>query len=175
METVHIGKEDQVSGNRIFTLSGTVTNLETGEPIPNLAVLIRGTDIGTVTTQQGYYSLKIPAGTHILETRSLGNEDVLKKVLLYNSGSLDIRLREDYELLGEILLESNPDKNVNNAVAGEENINIEEIKNIPLILGERDVMKVAATLPGISTAGEGAAGFNVRGCLLYTSPSPRDS
>lgn len=163
METVYIGKEDKASGMRIFTLSGTVINLETGEPIPNLAVLIRGTDIGTVTNQQGYYSLKIPAGTHFLETRSLGNEDVLKKVLLYNSGSLDLRLRDEYELLGEILLESNPDKNVKNAVAGEENINIEEIKNIPLILGERDVMKVAATLPGISTAGEGAAGFNVRG------------
>lgn len=163
IETIFIGKEDRTSGNRTFTLSGIALNSETGEPIANLAVLIRGKDIGTVTNQMGYYSLKIPAGTHILETRSLGNEDVVKRLLLYNHGTLDFNLKEDYQLLGEILLESNPDKNVNNAIAGEENINIEEIKNIPLILGERDVMKVAATLPGISTAGEGAAGFNVRG------------
>lgn len=163
IETIYIGKEDRTSGNRTFTLSGIALNSETGEPIANLAVLIRGKDIGTVTNQMGYYSLKIPAGTHILETRSLGNEDVVKRLLLYNHGTLDFNLKEDYQLLGEILLESNPDKNVNNAIAGEENINIEEIKNIPLILGERDVMKVAATLPGISTAGEGAAGFNVRG------------
>ncbi|MDX1604535.1 MAG: carboxypeptidase-like regulatory domain-containing protein, partial [Salinimicrobium sediminis] len=163
IETVYIGKQDQAGGKRIYTLSGTVKNLETGEPIANLAILVRGTEIGTVTDQSGFYSLKIPAGTHILETRSFGNEDVQKRLLLYNDGSLDLNLREDYELLGEIMLESNPDKNVNNATAGEENINIEEVKNIPLILGERDVMKVAATLPGISTAGEGAAGYNVRG------------
>lgn len=163
IETVYIGKQDQAGGKRIYTLSGTVKNLETGEPIANLAILVRGTEIGTVTDQSGFYSLKIPAGTHILETRSFGNEDVQKRLLLYNNGSLNLNLREDYELLGEVMLESNPDKNVNNATAGEENINIEEVKNIPLILGERDVMKVAATLPGISTAGEGAAGYNVRG------------
>ena len=163
METVYIGKQDQTSGRRTYTLSGTVKDLDTGEPIANLAILVQGTEIGTVTNQEGFYSLRIPAGTHILETRSFGNEDVQKRLLLYNDGSLDLNLREDYELLGEVMLESNPDKNVNNATAGEENINIEEVKNIPLILGERDVMKVAATLPGISTAGEGAAGYNVRG------------
>ena len=163
VETVHIGKEDQTPGSGTFSLSGTVTNAETGEPIANLALLIQGSDIGTVTNQQGQYTLKLPAGVHMLETKSLGNEDVTKRLVLYNSGTLNLSLREDYELLGEILLESNSDKNVSNAIAGEENINIEEIKNIPLVLGERDVMKVAATLPGISTAGEGAAGYNVRG------------
>ncbi|MDX1602306.1 MAG: carboxypeptidase-like regulatory domain-containing protein, partial [Salinimicrobium sediminis] len=113
IETVYIGKQDQTSGRRIYTLSGTVKSLETGEPIANLAVLVQGTEIGTVTNQAGFYSLRIPAGTHILETRSFGNEEVQKRLLLYNDGSLDLNLREDYELLGEIMLESNPDKNVN--------------------------------------------------------------
>ncbi|MCY2688328.1 TonB-dependent receptor [Salinimicrobium sp. TH3] len=163
IQTVYIGKEDKTSGTGTFTLSGLVKDLETGKPISNLAVLIKGTDIGTVTNQQGFYSLKIPAGVHILQTRSLGSEDITRRLVIYNNGNLNLDLREDYELLGEILLESDPDENVSNSIAGEEKIDIEEIKNIPLILGERDVMKVAATLPGISTAGEGAAGFNVRG------------
>ncbi len=163
IQTVYIGKEDRSTGNGTFTLRGQVKDLETGEPISNLAVLIKGTDIGTVTNQQGLYSLKLPAGVHILQTRSLGSEDITRRLVIYNNGTLNLDLREDYELLGEILLESDPDENVSNSIAGEEKIDIEEIKNIPLILGERDVMKVAATLPGISTAGEGAAGFNVRG------------
>lgn len=163
IETITIGKERRMDRPERFTLSGFVRNKDTGEPVSNLAIVIKGRDIGTVTDQNGYYEIQVPAGVHLLETSSLGNEDVQKKLVVYNHGELDLDLEEDYELLGEIFLESNPDLNVKNAIAGSESIDVEEIKNIPLVLGERDIMKVAATLPGISTAGEGAAGYNVRG------------
>ena len=162
-KTVYIGKETQATGSGYFNLSGRVTTHETGEPISNLAVLIKGTEIGTVTDQNGQYSLRLPAGEHLLETRSFGNEDILTRIVIYNDGIYNLKLREDYELLGEVLVDSDQAKNVEDAIGGTENINVEEIKNIPLILGERDVMKVAVTLPGISTTGEGSAGFNVRG------------
>lgn len=161
--TVHIGKETKISPRQRFTLSGTVTNEETGAPIPDLAVTIKDSDIGTVTDFNGSYSIRIPGGLNVLQTSSLGNEDIEMEVVMYNDGELNLILKEDYQLLGEVFLESNPDENVKDATAGAEEINVEEIKNIPLVLGERDVMKVAATLPGISSAGEGAAGFNVRG------------
>ena len=76
-KTVYIGKETQATGSGYFNLSGRVTTHETGEPISNLAVLIKGTEIGTVTDQNGQYSLRLPAGEHLLETRSFGNEDIL--------------------------------------------------------------------------------------------------
>jgi len=163
MRTVRIGKESQSTAGRRFQLSGVVRDDATGDPIANLAVLVRDTDLGTVTDENGFYSLSLPAGVHFLQTRSMGNEDVQMRVVLYNSGELNFTLKEDYQMLGEIFLESNPDANVSDAVAGSDNIDVKEIKNIPLVLGERDIMKVAATLPGISTAGEGAAGYNVRG------------
>ena len=163
IRTVHIGKERETSTRERFRLSGTVRDDATGDPISNLAVLVRDTDLGTVTDENGFYSLSLPAGIHYLQTRSMGNEDIQIKVVLYNSGELNFSLKEDYQMLGEIYLESNPDANVADAVAGSDNIDVKEIKNIPLVLGERDIMKVAATLPGISSAGEGAAGYNVRG------------
>src|SRR5690606_36102843 len=63
----------------------------------------------------------------------------------------------------EILLAAKSNQNVRQAITGLEQINVREIKTIPLVLGERDILKVAPTLPGISSAGEGAAGYNVRG------------
>ena len=163
IETVYIGRAERTARSARFILSGIVTSAEDGQPIPNLAISVRNRDIGTVTNENGYYELRLPAGANIVETSSLGNEDVAKRVIIYNDGKLNYSLKEDFQQLGEVLLESDPDSNVSDAVTGAEEINVEEIKNIPLVLGERDILKVATTLPGISTAGEGAAGFNVRG------------
>ncbi len=162
-KTIFIGKETQTSGTGTFNLSGQATNQETGEPISNLSIIVQGTTIGTVTNINGNYNLRLPAGEHLLETRSLGNEDVVTRLVIFSDGTYNLSLKEDYELLGEVLVDSNQAENVEDAIGGTEDIDINEIKNIPLVLGERDVMKVAVTLPGISTTGEGSAGFNVRG------------
>ncbi|MDT0678756.1 TonB-dependent receptor plug domain-containing protein, partial [Autumnicola musiva] len=83
--------------------------------------------------------------------------------LVYGDGKLNLELRENMEMLGDVLIEANKDENIESAVMGVSSIDPEKIKTIPLVLGERDILKVAATLPGIKTAGEGAMGFNVRG------------
>lgn len=162
-KTIFIGKETQTSGTGFFNLTGQATNQQTGEPISNLSIIVQGTTIGTVTDINGNYNLRLPAGEHLLETRSLGNEDVVTRLVIFSDGTYNLNLKEDYELLGEVLVDSNQAENVEDAIGGTEDIDISEIKNIPLVLGERDVMKVAVTLPGISTTGEGSAGFNVRG------------
>ena len=119
--------------------------------------------MGTSTDIDGYYELMLKPGVSLISTKSLTNENVQKRVVIYNSGNLDIKLSENLEQLGEVQISSYASKNVDNANAGQEKIDLDNIKNIPLILGERDIMKVATTLPGISTAGEGSSGFNVRG------------
>ncbi|MGB7842296.1 MAG: TonB-dependent receptor, partial [Salinimicrobium sp.] len=163
VETVYIGRANRAKSTTKLTLEGQITSAKDGQPITDIAVSVRNTNIGTVTDAYGYYRLRLPAGVNIVETNSLGNEDIAKKVIIYNNGRLDFILKEDFQQLGEILLESNPDSNVKDALGGTEKVNVEEIKNIPLVLGERDILKVSTTLPGISSAGEGAAGFNVRG------------
>lgn len=163
LETVYIGKAEKNLQSSYFTLSGVVKNAEDGKPVSNLVISVKNTNIGAVTDDNGYYKIKLPAGANIIETSSLGNEDISRRIIIYNNGILNFELEEDFEQLGEIVLESDPDSNVSEANTGAEEINVEEVKNIPLVLGERDILKVSTTLPGISTAGEGAAGFNVRG------------
>ncbi|MGI9551489.1 MAG: TonB-dependent receptor, partial [Aurantibacter sp.] len=162
-ETVRIGKENRSSGQRRYTLSGHAKNAENGKPIAEMAIVIQGQNTGTATDASGFYSLELPAGVNILETSALGIESTIKRVIIYNDGQLDFNLSESFEVLDEVVLTGNRARNVEQAVTGVTQLEVEKIKTIPLVLGERDILKAAVTLPGISTAGEGSAGYNVRG------------
>ena len=163
IKTVSIGKKIKGDSKSNYKLKGIVTDLKSGKPIPNLALFVVALGKGVVTDDDGYYEINLPQGAHMLETQSFGSEDLLTRVVIYNNGELNLSLNENYEQLGEVYIESNTDANVVEVRAGTETIKFEEIKTIPLVLGERDILKVATTLPGISSAGEGAAGYNVRG------------
>lgn len=163
VQTVRIGKENRRNNQSRFRLSGHAYDKKTGEPITNLAILVNDSRTGVSTDIDGYYEISLRPGINLIQTKSLTNENVTRRIIIYNDGSYDLQLAESLEQLGEVQISSNADKNVDNANTGEEEIDIENIKNIPLVLGERDIMKVATTLPGISTTGEGSAGFNVRG------------
>jgi len=163
LENVRIGKQNRNSGRRRYTLSGIARNATTGQPISEMAIVVEGSNIGTATNSDGYYELELPAGVNILSTSALGIESSRKKVIIYNDGTLNFDLQESFEVLEEVVVEGNQNRNVEQAATGVTLIEVEKIKNIPLVLGERDILKAAVTLPGISTAGEGAAGYNVRG------------
>ena len=163
IETVRIGRQTRNNRRRSFTLSGQAINSESGKPIPELAIIVQGSNLGTSTDANGYYSLELPAGVNVIEARSLGIATTRKRVIIYNNGSLNFDLVESFTQLDEVVLSGETDRNVAAAVTGVTVLEVEKIKNIPLVLGERDILKAAVTLPGISTAGEGAQGYNVRG------------
>lgn len=161
--TVRIGKENLSDARTTFKISGYARTTEGNQPISNLSIILNGKNTGTATNDNGYYELEVPAGTSILKTSSLGIESSTTRIIVFNDGQLNFDLNESVEFLDEVIVEANAAKNVEEALSGSTDLVVEETKNIPLVLGERDVLKVATTLPGISTAGEGAAGFNVRG------------
>ena len=161
--TIFIGREVKGNNRKNFKLSGYITDAETGRSIPNVSLLIKERGTGTTTNEDGFYELQLPAGAHLLETSSLETASYKRQIVMFNDGQLNIPLENNLEQLGEVVVAANANRNTRQAITGIEQINVEEIKTIPLVLGERDVLKVATTLPGISTAGEGAAGYNVRG------------
>ncbi|MFT5215662.1 MAG: hypothetical protein ACI83H_000778 [Glaciecola sp.] len=159
---VKIGKEVKTTTQEKYKLTGYIKN-DKGEPLSNISVSIKGKDIGTTTDNNGFYSLELNTGTYTIETSSLNAKRARKTVVLYNDGVLNFNLEESFETLDEVLIEAEVDRNVRETITGLTKIDVEEIKNIPLVLGERDILKVATTLPGISVAGEGSNGYNVRG------------
>ncbi|MDX5584109.1 MAG: carboxypeptidase-like regulatory domain-containing protein [Aureibaculum sp.] len=160
---VRIGKEAKNSTEKSYLLTGYARNINSGEPIPRLAIIVKNKNISAVTNDKGLYSIRLPTGANSVEAKSIGYTDLKKNIIIYNNGVYNFLLSENSELLDELVIEADKDKNIKEAVTGITSIKIQEIKNIPLILGERDILKVATTIPGIKTAGEGSAGFNVRG------------
>lgn len=162
-QVVRIGKESKNATKKRYTLSGFAKNGTTGEVIPNLVLLVENSSISAVTDDKGYYSIQLPVGANVIEATSLGFSSLKKTIVIYNNGKYNFLLKESSVLLDELIIEAGRDKNINEAITGVATIKIQDIKNIPLILGERDILKVATALPGIKKAGEGSAGFSVRG------------
>ena len=158
-----IGKQDPNANSQTFQISGRILNAVTNEPVQDLAIMTADRSIFAVSDSLGFYTIKLPSGHHQLETELLGYKKTFQPVLIYGDGQLDLALFEDVEVLDEIVVRSNRDANVRDAVVGAASIDIEGMKTIPLVLGERDVLQVATTLPGIKKAGEGSNGLNVRG------------
>lgn len=162
IETVRIGKETKGSNAQQFSLTGLVLD-EEGKPLPNVTLVVKNAGTGTTTNANGAYRITLRPGVNLVEVRSLGYRNLRKRVIIYNNGSLNLTLQEGLEQLEAVVLEGKAKQNVAEVSTGVTEIDVKEIKNIPLVLGERDILKVATTLPGITTAGEGSSGFNVRG------------
>ena len=156
-----IGKEIENSQNISNTLSGFVYEKNTNKPISDIVVRINNKNV--VTDSLGFYSFKLTSGAYTVKTLGIGIQNQSKKIILYNTGTLNFYLEDSSQTLEEVVINFEADKNIKEVTAGITQIKVEAIKTIPLVLGERDILKVAATLPGIKTAGEGAMGYSVRG------------
>lgn len=160
-----IGKEslNTASQNSLFTFSGYIRNKKNNEPISDVNIRVKNTDIVVLTNSEGYYELKLSSGIYTITT-DIGNfKPITKKVMVYSNGKLNITLSEKVNQLNEVVVKRRSKQKLRTAVSGVTTIEAEGIKNVPLVFGERDVLKIATTIPGVKTAGEGSAGFNVRG------------
>ncbi|WP_136668508.1 carboxypeptidase-like regulatory domain-containing protein [Flavobacterium sp. H122] len=158
-----VGKESIASEPITYTLSGYIKDVKTNNPISNTVVKIKNTTTKTTTDSNGFYSIKISSGLNTIETESQDYKKISRNIMVYSDGNLDLSLSDNTNTLDEVLVKGKRKLNTRTSITGVTTIEAEGIKNTPLVLGERDVLKIALTIPGIKTAGEGSAGFNVRG------------
>ncbi len=140
---------------------GYVRDSQTGEPLVGVSV-VAPSGKGTVTDGFGYYLISLPKGELDLRFLSVGMKDITAQVNIYSDGQLDVEMEEAIVALTEVVISDEKD-NVESLQTGVAKLSIKELKYIPTALGEVDIMKIALTIPGVQTVGEGASGFNVRG------------
>ncbi len=145
------------------TLNGYVINAKTGEPVINAAIFIPSLQRNTVTDQFGYYSLTLPRGRHTLNLQGIGMKDTHYQVMLYSDGKLNMELSEQVISLKEVVVSAQKMVNINRVQLGVEKLTIQDIKQVPAVFGEADILRAVLTLPGVKTVGEASTGFNVRG------------
>lgn len=153
-------KSNTARGNAIIT--GTIRNATTGEPLINTSVFINN-NYSTVTNAYGNYSLTVPAGKHTLNILGIGMKDTKLQLAVYSDGKLDIDIREQVTTLKEVIVSSRKLININRVQMGVERLSIDNIRRIPSVFGEADVLRIITSLPGVKTVGEASTGFNVRG------------
>ncbi|KQO34531.1 TonB-dependent receptor [Flavobacterium sp. Leaf82] len=158
-----IGKEALDSEVDFYTLSGHITDLKNEKPLADVTVKVKNTTITAITNSEGYYSLKLPTGLATIEIESVLYNNTSRKIMIYSNGTLDFSIIEKINQLKEVVVKGKNSQNIRTAITGVTTIEAEGLKTVPLVLGERDVLKIALTIPGIKTAGEGSSGFNVRG------------
>ena len=146
------------------TISGTIRDDATGELLIGVSVVVEELRQGTVSNSYGYYALNIPDGSYTLRFSYIGYKEVSRKLQLTEDLQEHIRLAETNVLIQEVVVsESALDDPVKNTEMGVNKLKPKEIKKIPQLMGEVDVIRTLTLLPGVSTVGEGASGFNVRG------------
>ncbi len=146
------------------TLSGIVTDAKSNETIIGVNIRIVELEIVATTNEYGFFSVTLPPGNYNLQITSLGFRDIDTTIELKESTRTNFKMTSNLEQLEEVVVDNNNLKV--NTRAPEMSVNklsIATIKKMPVVLGEVDVIKSILLLPGVTNAGEGASGFNVRG------------
>jgi hypothetical protein len=147
-----------------FTISGYMKDSKNGESLIGASIREQGTSTGAVANEYGFYALTLPKGIHILEFASLGYKTFTLEINLEKSISKTFEFEEDGRELEEVTVTGEAaDKNVTSVEMSVAKLDIKQINKIPALLGEVDVVRAIQLLPGVTTVGEGASGFNVRG------------
>ncbi len=145
-------------------LSGYIREGKTGEAIVGASLYVEELQQGTSTNLNGYYALTLPIGNYHLKVNSVGFEEEQRSIKILSGGTLSLDLFESTARLEEIVItEQAEDANITGAQMSATRLDIQKVKKMPAFLGEVDLINSIELLPGVSVAGEGAAGFNVRG------------
>ncbi|HLF63098.1 MAG TPA: carboxypeptidase-like regulatory domain-containing protein [Saprospiraceae bacterium] len=147
-----------------LTLSGRVLDADSGQPISEAVLHLQPIDKNSVTEEDGSYALTIPAGIYTLSIRFLGYKEYMAEIHIYRNAIHDFILEAGpIELQGITIRGNKTDDNITSVMGSMEQLSIEKLERQAKFLGEMDVLRSLQSVTGVTSAGEGASGFNVRG------------
>jgi hypothetical protein len=153
------------SAQNIHTFSGSIRNAETGEALIGATILVKELKtVGVSSNAYGFYSLTIPEGKYSFVIQYIGFRTRIDTVLLDKNLTLNFELTPEAIRVGEVVISAErSNKNVTSTEMGAKNLEMHEVSTIPVLLGEKDILKTIQLLPGIVASGEGSTGFYARG------------
>ncbi|HEY0053738.1 MAG TPA: TonB-dependent receptor, partial [Pedobacter sp.] len=147
-----------------FTVNGTITDSLSGETLIGASVKLQELPASaTSSNTYGFYSLTAPSGQYQLVVSYTGYATVTRTITLDKNLVINIGINSNSVLQEVVVTGRSVVENVSSPQMGVEKLNMESIKNVPVLFGEKDILKTLQLLPGIKSAGEGNSGFYVRG------------
>lgn len=147
-----------------FTLSGTVKDKSSNELLLGASLSVMELpSVGVVSNEYGFYSLTLPQGDYTIRLSYLGYAASETKITLNGNQKMDFFLSESNTLKEVVVTAAKKDDNLTQTKMGTEVLNVREIAKVPVLFGEKDILKIIQLLPGVKSNGEGNSGFTVRG------------
>ena len=145
-------------------MNGTIKDAANNENLNGVNILFPELNSGTTSNQYGFYSIKVPEGTHTMVISYLGYAPLYRQVVINKNTTMNLVLTEASENLEEVIIEESFERlNISKPEMSVNKLEIATIQRMPVIFGEVDVIRSLLLLPGVSNAGEASSGFNVRG------------
>lgn len=163
--TIHFKttEKPQQSSKKRVRVSGKTTDSDSKESLANVNIYIKELRTGTSTNEQGEFTLTIPPGNYTLHLSYIGYTTSTEKISLTKEGRFEFQLHPDTRLDEVLVLGTKKDENITRTTMGMEKMSISEIKRMPALMGEVDVIKAIQQLPGVQPTSEGGSGYSVRG------------
>jgi len=173
--TASLGEEDEFVRNRRYAIGvpsgssptakiqGQVISIEKGEPIVGAIVYEKLSQTQTITDKEGRYELSILKGNSTILVQNIGGYTEQRLIDLQGDGELNMSIGEGVFSLSEVVVRSGALTNVSRPEMGVQSLSVQQMRKLPAVMGEVDILKGILTMPGVNTAGEASVGFNVRG------------
>jgi hypothetical protein len=162
--TLIIGDENDFGKYAKATISGKIIDARTGKPLYNARVSIDKLNVSSSTDAEGNYKFTVPVGEYELRLNYVGFEEDNRNVKISGNGIVDFELSEKTIRLKEVVITDKAvDLNVIRTQMSTIKFNTKTIKELPMFLGEKDIVKSVTLLPGVQSTGEFGTGFFVRG------------
>lgn len=177
LETIQIGNSEAGFELTSAVIHGKITDVETGEPLIGATIYIEELKKGAATDVDGRFSIVLRPGKYTVDFNCMGMESRQNYLEVYAGGDLSISMGKSLIPITEVVIQANRYHNVRGTQMGFDRLNYKVMKEVPVVMGEKDILKVIQMLPGVQSVGEGAAGFNVRGSsadqnMIYVNKVP---
>lgn len=163
VRTIEVGERGASLARGVARIKGKLVNMASGEPVMGATMVDLGTGKGAVSDQAGNVTMAIAPGSHAMRFSFIGMESVDITMVVHSDGDFRIEMQPAVIALDEVQIMGEQYREINTTDIGVERFSMNSLKQVPVFMGELDVIKISKLLPGITSAGEASVGVNVRG------------
>ena len=177
LETIRIGHITAANGVNSAVIHGKITDVETGEPLIGATIYFEELKKGAATDVDGRFSIVVNTGSYTVDFNCMGMAAKRYYLEVNSGGDLAVTMEKSLISLTEVTIQASRYHNVRGTQMGFDRLNYKVLKEVPVVMGEKDLLKIVQMLPGVQSVGEGSAGFNVRGSaadqnMIYVNKVP---
>ncbi len=163
LQTIVVGDQESVFSRSAARIRGRIRDVDSGEPVIGATMVVTETGKGGISDQNGTVTMSMHPGQYNVQFSFIGMETFNCRLEVHSDGDFRVDMQSAVIAINEVQIVGNHYRDINSTDVGVERLSMNSVKQMPLFMGESDVIKISKLLPGITSAGEASVGVNVRG------------